>query len=190
MGYCGGSKAKPTYYMLGDHTEAISIDFDPKAISYEDLLGYFWSAHRCGSLNSSQQYRNAVFYRNESQNQLAEASRAHEAKRLGMKVEDVTTDIEPVGQFTYAEGYHQKYYLTRHHDVRDFLTEVYPTSKELADSTVATRLNAYLGAGMHLNWSALLEELPSYGLPEPIRLKLEKTAKAHVGKGFRITSGS
>ena len=39
MGYCGGSKAKPTYYMLGDHTEAISIDFDPKAISYEDLLG-------------------------------------------------------------------------------------------------------------------------------------------------------
>jgi hypothetical protein len=43
---------------------------------------------------------------------------------------------------------------------------------------------------MHLNWSALLEELPSYGLPEPIRLKLEKTAKAHVGKGFRITSGS
>ena len=176
--------------MLGDHTEAISIDFDPKVISYEDLLVYFWSAHRCGSLNSSRQYRNAVFYRNESQKQLAEASRAHEAKRLGMKVEDVTTDIEPVGQFTYAEGYHQKYYLTRHHDVRDFLTEVYPTSKELADSTVATQLNAYLGAGMHLNWSALLEELPSYGLPEPIRLKLEKTAKAHVGNGFRITSGS
>ena len=115
--------------MLGDHTEAISIDFDPKVISYEDLLGYFWGAHRCGSLNSSRQYRNAVFYRNESQKQLAEASRDREAKRLGMHVEDVTTDTEPVGHFTYAEGYHQKYYLTRHHDIRDFLTETYPTSK-------------------------------------------------------------
>ena len=176
--------------MLGDHTEAISIDFDPKVVSYEQLLAYFWGAHHCGSLNSSRQYRNAVFYRNEGQKTLAEASRAREAKRLGIAIEDVTTGIEPVGHFTYAEDYHQKYYLTRQHDVRDFLTKTYPTSKELADSTVATRLNAYLGAGMHLNWSAFLTELPTYGLPEPIRLKLEKTTKANVGAGFRVTQDS
>ena len=190
VGYCGGSKANPTYYGLGDHTEAISIDFDPKVISYENLLGYFWRAHRCGSLNTSRQYRNAVFYRNESQKRLAESSRAQEAKRLKLAIEDVTTEIVPVGEFTYAEGYHQKYYLTRHRDVRKFLTEIYPSSKELADSTVATRLNAYLGAGMHLDWSALLKELPSYGLPDPIRHKLEKTAKAHVGARFQVEQGS
>ena len=82
MGYCGGTKDKPSYYSLGDHTEAITIDYDPEVLSYEDLLGYFWRGHRCSSVNSSRQYRNAVFYRNDTQKSLAEASRDAEAKRL------------------------------------------------------------------------------------------------------------
>ena len=174
-GYCGGTKADPTYFSLGDHTEAVSIDYDPKVISYDALLGYFWRAHRCGSLNSSRQYRNAVFYRNDNQRELAEASRAMEAKRLGISVADVTTEIVPVGTFTYAESYHQKHALSRHDGVRDFLRMTYPDSKSLADSTVATRLNAYLGTGMNLNRDAFLKELPSYGLPKKIESSLRKS---------------
>ena len=177
VGYCGGTKEKPSYYRLGDHTEAISIDYDPTVISYEDLLGYFWNAHRCDSINRSTQYRNALFYRNETQRKLAVVSREAQAKRLGISATEITTDIVPVGKFTYAEGYHQKYYLTRYDEIRDFLNETYPDSKSLADSTVATRLNAYLGSGMRLDWKKFREELPAYGLPEKLEGQLQTRIK-------------
>ena len=164
---------------MGDHTEAISIDYDPKVISYEEVLVYFWRAHRCSSLNRRRQYRNAILYRNETQKMLAEASRAEQAKRLGLSIPDITTEVVPVGEFTYAEGYHQKHALTRHDDIRRFLSRVYPDTKSLADSTVATRLNAYLGTGLNLNWEAVLKELPSYGLPEAIESSLRETASSY-----------
>lgn len=159
---------------MGDHTEAISIDFDPEVISYRELLGHFWSAHRCSSINSSRQYRNALFYRDEEQKRIAEETRAEQAAKLGMAVSGVTTAIEPVGTFTYAEGYHQKYSLTRHREVRDFLNDIYPDAKSFADSTVATRLNGYLGTGGRKNLKALEKELPSYGLSAELQASLQK----------------
>ncbi len=162
---------------MGDHTEAISIDFDPKVISYEQLLDHFWNAHRCDRNNSSRQYMNAVFYQNDNQRKAAETSRVKQAERLGISIGDVQTEILPVLKFTYAENYHQKYYLTRYSDVREFLSKTYPDAKSLADSTVATRLNAYLGSGMKKDWKAFLAELPSYGLPDKLRSQLEKQAK-------------
>lgn len=162
---------------MGDHTEAISIDYNPKVISYTDLLTHFWNAHQCGRTNTRRQYMNAVFYRNEDQRVLAEKSRAERAKRL-----TVTTEVLPVNTFTYAEAYHQKYYLTRYADVRDFLTQTYPDGKSLADSTVATRLNAYLGSATQSDWAQFLEELPSYGLPESIHKELKKSAEKRVSK--------
>lgn len=162
--------------MLGDHTEAISIDYDPKVITYEQLLGYFWKAHRCDLNNSSRQYMNAVFYQNDEQKKIAEKSRDAEAKRRGISISSVKTEIIPVRKFTYAEAYHQKYYLTRYSDVRDFLSKTYPDGKSLADSTVATRLNAYLGSGMNRGWKGFLKELPKYGLPEKLEKQLHKVA--------------
>ncbi len=176
VGYCGGTKEKPNYYALADHTEAISIDYDPQVISYEQLLVYFWKAHRCELSNRSRQYMNAVFYQNKEQQKIADDSRIKEAQRLEISVGDVKTEIIPVGQFTYAEEYHQKYYLTRHSDIRDFLSKNYPTGKALADSTVAARLNAYLGSGIQKNWKSFLKELPSYGLPEDLEARLKKEA--------------
>lgn len=176
VGYCGGTKKKPSYYALGNHTEAISIDYDPKVITYEQLLGYFWRAHRCDLNNSSRQYMNAVFYQNDKQRKIAETSRIQEARRRGISVGDIQTEILPVREFTYAEAYHQKYYLTRHSDIRDFLAKTYPSGKALADSTVATRLNAYLGSGLQKNWKKFLKELPSFGLPETLEKRLKKEA--------------
>jgi len=162
---------------MGDHTEAISIDYDPKLISYEELLGYFWNAHRCVRNNSSRQYMNAVFYQNDDQQKAAIASLTDQAKHLAIAPSEIKTVILPVAQFTYAENYHQKYYLTQHSDIRDFLSGAYPDAKSLADSTVATRLNAYLGSGMNTNWNTFLKELPSYGLPENLEKRLEKAAQ-------------
>lgn len=166
VGYCGGDKEKPNYYSMGDHTEAISIDFDPKVIGYTQLLEYFWQGHRCERNNSSTQYQNAVFYRDEEQKKLAEMSLRNRAKILGLSPEEVATKIIPVKTFTYAEKYHQKYSIRG--EIRDALDEIFPDAKSLADSTVATRLNAYLGGGVKLDRAKFLSELGEYGLPEEI----------------------
>ena len=180
VGYCGGEKVNPTYYTLGDQTEAITIDYDPKVLSYEDLLGHFWQGHRCDQINSSRQYMNAVFYRDDAQKKIVEASLTKEATRRGIESSAVQTEILPMKTFTYAEGYHQKYYLTRYSDIREFLSESYPDAKSLADSTVATRLNAYLGSGMDRDWKAFLTELPKYELPEAMKALLTKAAKQQI----------
>ena len=162
---------------MGDHTEAISIDYDPALTSYEELLNLFWKGHRCESVNRSTQYKNAIFYRDEAQREMALESRRQQAGHLGIAVEKIRTEVSPVNHFTYAERYHQKYSLSRKSEVRLFLEEVYPTSQQLADSAVATRLNAYLGSGMKRDWAALLSELPDYGLPSSLEARLSKRAQ-------------
>jgi len=121
---------------------------------------------------------NAIFYQNESQKKLAEESLKAAAKSRGLEVSDVETKILPVAKFTYAEKYHQKYYLTRFPEIRDFLNETYADEKSFADSTVAMKLNAYLGKGVGKNWEQFRKELPSFGLPNELGKKLtEAVAK-------------
>lgn len=169
VGYCGGTKADPTYRSLGDHTEAISIDFNPDVISYEDLLQRFWDGHYCASNISMRQYMNAVFYHDDEQKKIAEQTRDRAAAKAGISPETVQTGILPLGTFTYAEAYHQKYSLTSHRELRSFLSETYPSGKELADSAVATRLNGWLGSGFERDRKVLENEIESYGLPEKLR---------------------
>lgn len=179
-GYCGGEKEKPTYRAMGDHTEAVSIDYDATVVSYEDLLEAFWAGHRCDSLNRSTQYLNAVFYRDEKQKEAALKSLEDVAECRGLALERVGTKVQPVNHFTYAEGYHQKYALSRTSESRLFLESVYPSAKELADSSVATRLNAYLGSGMKKDWAAFAEELSRFGLPESLEERLQANALSQV----------
>ena len=177
VGYSGGTKKSPSYYSLGDQTETIAIDYDPKVISYEDLLNRFWNAHHCGSGFGGRQYMNAVFYHNPEQKALAEKTRAEAAGRVGLSITEVKTGIFPATQFTYAENYHQKYSLTRHKKVRKFLSETYPTTKAFADSMVASRLNAWLGSGYTRDRKHLEAELESYGLPEEIKSYVLKNVR-------------
>tara|TARA_R110002096_G_scaffold342474_1_gene535472 strand:+ start:644 stop:1072 length:429 start_codon:yes stop_codon:yes gene_type:complete len=134
-------------------------------ISYGDLLRIFWKSHRPGYNNPNRQYWHAVFYRDEAQRIAAEAS-CEELKAAGQKVE---TEIVPVRQFTYAEGYHQKYYLTQFRELRAFFEATYPDAKSLADSTVATRLNAILFSGVGDLRALLDAEIDRYDLPNDLR---------------------
>lgn len=160
---------------MGDHTEAISIDYDPNVISYPELLNYFWRRHECEFNHSNVQYQNAIFYRNDEQKKLAEDSREQWAKRQNITIAQVQTKIKPIKQFTYAEKYHQKYSLSG--DIRDALEEIHPDAKALADSTVATRLNAYLGSGMKKKRKQFLKELSEYGLPEDVEQMVRQRVK-------------
>ncbi len=117
-GYTGGTTANPTYEQIcrGDtgHAEVIQIVFDPKVISYEDLLQVFWKTHDPTTLNRQgndvgTQYRSAVFYHSAEQKKLAEKYRRiiDDAKIYDLPV---VTEIVELGKFYPAEKYHQDYF--------------------------------------------------------------------------------
>lgn len=92
---------------MGDHTEAIQIDFDPSRVTFETLLTHFWDQHHPYFAKKNRQYRSAIWYANAKQQATAKASMAeHEAAHRG----PVFTAIEPLTKFYAAEEYHQKYY--------------------------------------------------------------------------------
>lgn len=117
-GYAGGTKEKPTYENVCDgttgHAEVVRIQFDPKKISYHDLLTVFFATHDGSSLNRQgndvgPQYRSAIFYENETQrvqgeNYIKELNASHPDGK------PIVTALEPLGTFYAAEQYHQDYY--------------------------------------------------------------------------------
>ena len=150
----------PTYTKMGDHTETVQIDYDPSRISYSQLLDIFWQSHQPERSSWSRQYMNAVFYHNEGQRLLAEASRVTLVQKIGGTVK---TKVVPLRSFTMAEDYHQKYLLKGHRELKDELTGIYyPSRRDLVDSTAAARLNGY--AGGHGNKAQLSREIERLGL--------------------------
>jgi peptide-methionine (S)-S-oxide reductase len=118
-GYAGGITPNPTYEEVCSgstgHTEAVLVVFDPKTISYEELLRHFWEGHdptqgmRQGN-DVGTQYRSAIYTSGDAQRETAEASRAMFQERLRAAGHgEITTEIAPAGTFFYAEDYHQQY---------------------------------------------------------------------------------
>jgi len=115
-GYTGGTKKNPTYEEVSagttGHAEAVQITYDPKKISYEKLLEVFWrnidpltaNAQFC---DSGSQYRSAIFYHDEAQKSLAEASKKSLQARFK---QPIVTEIVRASEFYPAEDYHQDYY--------------------------------------------------------------------------------
>jgi peptide-methionine (S)-S-oxide reductase len=136
-GYAGGVHPDPTYHDLGDHTEAFAIDFDPRVVSYDDLLAEFWAAHRPTHEPYSRQYMAAAFP-SPQQLERALASRDRVATKLGA---EVATLVVPNARFYLAEDYHQKYYLRHDRILMAELAAYSPTA--FVDSTAAARLNGF-----------------------------------------------
>ncbi len=150
---------KPTYHNLGDHSESIQIDFDPRRISYEELLEIFWASHDPTRRPWSVQYKAAVFYHNQDQKRAAMETRDRVAAKLNTKT---TTKILPATEFYSAEAYHQKYGLRQDRELMKEFNTMYPSNEDFINSTSAARVNGYLdgyGTGELLG-----EELDSLGL--------------------------
>jgi len=158
-GYAGGSEADPSYRRMKGYTETVQVTFNPAEISYAELLAVFWASHDPTSDVYSRQYRNAIFYLNDRQHQQALDSLQRIQKRTNRPVQ---TDIEAAGTFYPAEDYHQKYYLRRYDRLLAELVSVYPATPDLVASTVAARLNGYLGC--HGNPDQLVREIDQLGL--------------------------
>jgi len=117
-GYTGGTKENPTYSQVSfgntGHAEAVQIYYDPKIISYSEVLDIFWRLHNPTQKNRQgpdvgTQYRSAIFYHSEEQRRIAEESKAvFDAKKIFRK--PAITEIVPASTFYPAEEHHQDYY--------------------------------------------------------------------------------
>ncbi len=161
VGYAGGTVPNPKYYSLGDHSEAVEIEYDPNRISYKDLLQVFWESHRPTAAAVPRQYRSAILYHNDEQRRLAMESMRQQEARLGVAL---YTAIEPYDRFWLAEDYHQKYYLRAEPGLLREFERVYPSTNELIHSTAVARVNGYVGG--YGTVQQLREELGALGLSD------------------------
>ena len=119
VGYAGGFTPNPTYREVCSgqtgHNESVLVVFDPKQISYAELLKVFWESHdptqgmRQGN-DVGTQYRSGIYYYGDAQREAAERSRdAFQQQLKAAGYGAVTTEIIPAPEFYYAEDYHQQY---------------------------------------------------------------------------------
>ena len=115
VGYCGGDSSQTNYKEVcsgtTNHAEVVKLEFDPKIITYEKLLKFFYEIHDPTTLNSQgpdfgTQYRSEIFYLNEQQKNMAEKITNEENNKLSGKI---VTKISLVKNYCTAEEYHQKY---------------------------------------------------------------------------------
>ncbi len=141
VGYAGGTTENPTYENIGDHTEALQIDYDPDVISYGELLEIFWKSHSPTARSWSTQYRSAIFTMDDEQAGIAAKSTARLQMSIGGKVH---TALEPLGRFYLAEGYHQKYYLQQDHVLMTDFMGIYPELEDFVNSPAAAKANGFM----------------------------------------------
>ena len=115
VGYCGGNNKETTYKEVctgnTDHAEVVKLDFDPKIISYEKILDFFFEIHDPTTLNSQgpdfgTQYRSEIFYLNDKQKEIA----TNVIKKINLNLSDkVVTKSSLLKNYCPAEEYHQRY---------------------------------------------------------------------------------
>jgi peptide-methionine (S)-S-oxide reductase len=115
-GYMGGHTTNPTYEQVASggtgHAEVVQVTFDPTRVSYATLLQTFWhnvdALDRAGQFcDRGEQYRSAIFFHSDEQQEQAEASKKQAAAQLA---QPIATEIVPARAFFKAEEYHQDYY--------------------------------------------------------------------------------
>jgi len=119
VGYAGGYTEHPSYEEvctgLTGHTEAVLVVYDPTVVSFSELVAIFFEVHdptqgnRQGN-DIGSQYRSAVYYTDDAQREIAERAKAVYSTVIEPRgYPKATTEIAPIGDFFYAEGYHQQY---------------------------------------------------------------------------------
>ena len=115
VGYCGGYSSETNYEEVctgtTNHAEVVKLDFDPKIISYEKILKFFFEIHDPTTLNSQgpdfgTQYRSEIFYLNDQQKEISEKTIKEENIRFSGKI---ATKTSLAKNYCPAEKYHQRY---------------------------------------------------------------------------------
>lgn len=161
-GYTGGTMKKPSYRYLGDHYEAVEIEFDPKVTKFSKLSKLFWRNHDPSTFeegkSSYYQYRSAIFYHDEKQKVHYEEDIAG---RIAFSEKVVRTKLLQAEHFYPAENYHQKYFLRQHDNL---VSSLELEDKDFLTSSRTSRLLGYIsGNGKE---ESFLEEVEGLGLTE------------------------
>jgi len=118
VGYTGGSTTNPTYEEVctdrTGHAEAVEVVYDPKVVSFEELLDLFWSIHDPTTMNRQgpdvgSQYRSAIFFHDPEQ-EVAARAKMERLQSSGLYRREIVTEIVPASEFYRAEEYHQQYF--------------------------------------------------------------------------------
>jgi len=177
VGYAGGTTYQPTYHNIGDHTESVQVDYDPRVVSYRDLLAVFWEGADPAMPPGLRQYMSLVIYQNEEQRQLAMADSQRLEKDLGI---EVRVEITPLTAFYIAEDYHQKWNLQNKHEIVAELRRIYPRAADFINSTAATRINGYLGGNGNAN--DFNRDIDAFGLSAAATGRLRSLVTPLLGK--------
>ncbi|PON39170.1 Peptide methionine sulfoxide reductase [Parasponia andersonii] len=143
-GYSGGSKTNPEYRSLADHAESVQVEYDPRLISFRQLLEVFWSSHDSRQAfgqgpDVGNQYRSIIFTNGTEESRLAAQSKEREQAKSKASV--VMTQIQSRGTFYPAEPEHQKFELKRNPFLLQLIGNL--PEEELEASSLATTLNGY-----------------------------------------------
>ncbi|GAA4823795.1 peptide-methionine (S)-S-oxide reductase MsrA [Algivirga pacifica] len=119
-GYANGQVPNPSYRdvctgMTG-YAEVAQLTYDPKVVTFKEILEVFWHTHNPTTLNQQgadkgTQYRSGIYYHNEEQKAIAEAS-LKKTDASGLWDKPIVTEIRPLSNYYVAEDYHQNYYNT------------------------------------------------------------------------------
>jgi len=121
VGYLGGTLENPTYEDVctdrTGHAEVVQVTYDPRRVTYEQLLDAFWKMHDPTQLNRQgpdfgRQYRSAIFFYTPEQEAAAKRSK-EELEKSGRFRKPIVTEIAPASKFYEAEDYHQRYFEKR-----------------------------------------------------------------------------
>lgn len=157
-GYAGGSKQNPDYHSVGDHAEAVEVEYDPSVIPFEQLLEAFWANHDPSQIfgqgpDVGPQYRSVIFIKTVEEANLAKMSR--ETEQLKSPHSEIVTEIQRLDVFYPAEAEHQKFELRRKPQLLQLIGDV--SDEELTSSVLATKLNGYAADLCPPNMKKLLD---------------------------------
>jgi len=138
VGYAGGSTPAPTYHDVGDHSEAVQVDYDPTATTFAALVDVAVANHDPTRQAGKRQYHSILFYEDDAQRRTVEAALSD------LAVPSVEARVEELMAFTPAEPYHQKFSLSDRRYATDAFEAAGYDDAEIRESPAAATLNALL----------------------------------------------
>ncbi|WP_103030111.1 peptide-methionine (S)-S-oxide reductase [Salinibacter altiplanensis] len=176
VGFAGGQVSDPTYATIGDHTEAVRIEYAPARLRYAGLLDRFWTVFDPALTPAKRRYQPLLAPQNERQAQRARASRAD---AIGRDERAGRVEIVDGGEFSAAALRHQKHTLRRYEDVTGALRARLPSERAFARSPAAALAAGYVGG--YRSPARLADDQARLGLPNDATATL-RTATCRHGR--------
>lgn len=144
---------------MGDHTEALQLDYDPMQIAFAEIAQQFWKHHNPLRPGRHHQYMSAIWFHDAQQRDTVMFGRQSVERELAATVQ---TPVLPFEQFYVAEDYHQKYRL-QNSPLMKYFDAMFTRFEDFTNSTAAARVNALLAG--YVTGSQFAAEGDAYGIP-------------------------